>query len=467
MPDIREALSKLSSLGMHLDPEANAAEARARNVRLNAHVYPLYRAIGFQIILVVAGLHNAAVFGEVGWEALLLYAAIVEVYVLATWLALRRWFAAFPPVRGWDLSDLVFLTDLILWAGAIIVTGADQSWLWVLPLVRVADHRAAARVFDFAALAPLTYLAVALWADLRPGGAVAWDAEGFKILLLLVAGYYIAFTGRHLHRLQEQRGAALAVAAHLLGKLRERTERLDHANRARGDLLTRIRDGLGAPLVEIVGFSQTLLRSSTRRSASEEDYLQRIHRQARWVLRILDDLPDLPDVTATWPRVSLTGLMQEAAAIEAAPDPDAAEAGQPGAPPSEDAHIEPARLTLPAGDLEIRTEPRRMTALLQHLYSAARHFGDGAPQVVLRLDAATHLPDAIEVTAALPAVVGTAEAPASSDLLNPFSPTATTNQEEMGARFELNLARTIADLLGYRLELKAGTAQLRFTLRLR
>lgn len=452
MAEISDALAELRRLGMHLDPAANADHARARRARLHTRVFPLHRLVGFQVLLLLAVLHNAAVFGRVGWAALLPFAAVVEVYVVASWVALRRWFLTAPRLGGWDLSDLFFLLDLALWAWLIGVTGADRSWLFLLPLLRVADHRGAPRVFAYAWLAPASYLAVLAWTALLGGRPLAWDVELMKLGFLAAAALYIAFTGRHVLRLQEQRAAALKVATGLLGQLRERTERLDQANRARGDLLARVRDGLGAPLVEIVGFSQSLLRAGAPRGASEEDYVQRIHQQARWVLRILDDLPDLPDLSASWPKVSLTGLLQAAVRQESEIE------GDPGG------RRPPAELKIPDGDVEVRTDPRQLSALISHLLSAARHYGAAPPTAALQLDAATGLPESIEVVAAEhPAATADAPPP---DLMNPFAAAVSGDQREMGARLELTLGRSIVELLGYGLEVTSDPT-LRLTIRLR
>ena len=451
MPEIRDALSELNRLGLHLDPAANAAEEQARRVRLNTRTYPLYRVVGFQLLLLLVLLHNLAVFGDVGWRSFLWLTLAVEVYAVAAMVAVRRWFLAVPVVRGWDLADFFFLADLLLWAAVIGASGGTASWLFFLPLVRVSDHRGGPRVYTFAVAAPLTYLLVVLWAALT--GDVAWGPELVKVALLATAALYIAFTGRHVASLAEQRAAALGVATDLLRKLRDRTERLDHANRARSDLLARVRDGLGAPLVEIVGFSQSLLRAVGQRGASEQDYLQRIHQQARWVLRILEDLPELPDVTSRWPKVSLAGILQEAVARESTRGPT------PRAPRT------PADVELPPGDVEIRTEPKQLGALVEHLLSAARHFGGTAPSLEVRLDAATSLPDAVEVVT--PLRNGKGEGLGRGDLMNPFAAAVSGDQQEMGARFELSLARSLSEVLGYRLDLDSGAGRLRLTLRLR
>lgn len=53
------------------------------------------------------------------------------------------------------------------------------------------------------------------------------------------------------------------------------------------------------------------------------------------------------------------------------------------------------------------------------------------------------------------------------ELTNPFAAGIHGNQQEMAARFELSLARSLAGGLGYRLDLEASPGRLRMILRLR
>lgn len=433
--DLEHALSELRRLGMHLDPAAAADANERRRVRLNTHTYPLTRVIGFQLLLAVVVVHNAALFGGVDWGVVLLFTGVVEAYLLLSWLALRRWFLPFRAVRGWDLGDIMLATDLLLWAAAIRVTGGSSSLLWVLPLLRVADHHTVARSWVFAHLAPLAYAAAAWWPPRLPGAG--WlEGDLVKIVLLYVAGLYIAWTGVPAYRFRQQREAALTAAAALLGGVADRTERLDAARRSRSGLLEELGAGIRASLIEIVGFSRFLLRSASDRPDSERRFVERIQSESRGALRALEDLVDRP-AAPLWPRISLSGVMQKVAAAEAAEDT---------------VWRESAMLKLPPGEVEIRADERRLTTLLHHVIAACRHFEGGPPVVELKVDAATGLAEAIVVLCPRRVASGV---PA-DDMFNPFSDPAAGDQLEMTARLELSVARSIGQSLGYEVEVNAG-----------
>lgn len=432
--DLEHALSELRRLGMHLDPAAAADANERRRVRLNTQTYPVTRAIGFQLLLAVVVVHNAALFGRVEWGGILLFMGMVEAYVVLSWLVLRRWFLPFRAVRGWDLGDIMLSVDLLVWAGAIRMTGGPLSLLWVLPLLRVADHHTVARSWVFAHLAPLTY-AVAVWWPPRPAGAGGLEGDLFKMVLLYVAGMYIAWTGVPAHQHRQQREAALTAAAALLGRVADRTERLDAARRSRSGLLEELGTGIRTSLIEIVGFSRFLLRAGSDRPESERRFVERIQSESRAALRALEELADRP-AAPLWPRVSLSGLVQKVAAAEAAEDT---------------VWRESAMLKLPPGEIEIRADERRLTTLLHHVIAACRHFEGGPPVVELKVDPATNLAESIVVLCPRRVASGV---PA-GDMFNPFSDAA-GDQREMTARLELSVARSVGQSLGYEVEVTAG-----------
>ncbi len=444
--DLNQSLAELKRLGLHLDPAEADRSARDRRVRLNTRTYPATRAMGFQLLLAVVVAHNAVVFGEVAWGAELAFAVVAEAYVVLSWLALRRWFTTFPAVRGWDLSDLFFLADLLVWAGAIRVTGGPLSLLWILPLLRVADHQTVKRVWVFAHVAPLMYALAAFWPP-RPPGAPGLEIDLLKVALLYSAGLYIAWTGIPTRRYRRHREAAMAAAAALLARLTERTERLDAARRSKSALLGELGTGVRTSLIEIMGFSRFLLRTQGGRSESERSYLARIHEESGNALRALDALANGPEAPL-WPRVSLSGILQAAAAEEAA---------------ETDEWRESAVLELPGGNMEVRADGARLKALLRHTLAASRHFQGGAPRVQLRVDPATGLADAVVVVCPARPLSGARQ----EDLFNPFDDSVAGDQGEMMARLELSIARSMGQSLGYEIDVRAASPGTEVTVRLR
>lgn len=419
---------------MHLDAGAAAEATERRRVRLDTRLYPLIRALGYQLLIGVVVAHDAIVFGRVAWVPVLVFALVAESYVLLSWLAVRRWFLSFPVVLGWDLSDLFFAADLLLWAAAIHITGGPMSLLWVLPLIRVADHYAVPKVWVFVHLAPLTYALAAFWPP-RPPMAPGVEVDLLKMGILYVAGLYLAWAGIPVRRFREQREAALSAGAALLAQLTERTERLDHARRSRSALLEELSAGVRTSLIEIVGFSRFLLRSGGFRSDAEQSYVERIHGESKGALRALDRLAE-GSAAALWPRVSLSGILQQAATEEAA---------------DTDTWRESAVLELPYGDVQIRADATRLKAMLRHTLAACRHFQRGPPRVEVRIDPATGLPEAVLVSCAARALAHANR----DELFNPFSVSASGDQSEMAARLELSIARSISRSLGYDVDVAA------------
>lgn len=443
--DLNQSLEELQRLGLHLNAGDAAKSAQRRRVRLNTRTYPLTRALGFQLLIVVVMLHNAVVFDRMQWGPVLTFTLVAEAYVLLSWLALRRWFVDFPTVRGWDLSDLFFLADLVVWAGAIRATGGPLSLLWIVPVLRVADYQTVDRVWVLAHVAPLSYALAAFWPP-RPVAA-GLDSDLLKMALLYAAGMYIAWAGIPARRYREQRKAAMTAGGALLGRLAERTERLDAARRSRSALLGELGAGVRTSLIEIVGFSRFLLRSETPRSESENSYLVRIHEESQEVLRALAGLAASPEAPL-WPRVSLSGIIQAAAAEEAA---------------ETDEWREAAVLDLPEGDIEVRADGARLKALLRHTLSACRYFRSGPPRVELRVDPGTGLAEAVVMRCPAMQPAGGLH----DDLFNPFAESAVGNQREMTARLELSIARSMGQSLGYDIAIADRAPGTELTLRLR
>ena len=445
MRELESSLAELRRLGLHLHA-TEAAKARARRaVRLNTRVYPLYRALGTQLLITAVVIHNLAVFGRVGWGVVWL-ATVAELFALLSWLALRKWFVSFGHVAGWDLSDLFFVADLAVWAGAIHVAGGPRSLIWFLPLLRVADHRAAAKAMAFAHLGPLAYLGVVLAA----GSAVAWPVELAKLLLLYLAGLYIAGTGRPARRLAEEREAALRAATGFVERLRERTDRLDEAKQARSTLLDQLETDLRSSLVRIAGFYRYLIEQKPTAEAAR-GFVRQIGNESERALRLLDEA--MARESDASPRVSVNVLLRRAAEGEAA--------GKAGAEPGgEGERTDPARLVLPNRDAVMHGDPERLLVLFGHLMAAGRHMHGGRPTVELELASETGSPERVVLRVGQPEELRPAQ-----ELLEPADED-TVEPSERKARLELSMARSIAQALGYRLEARGDVRGATVTLHL-
>jgi signal transduction histidine kinase len=419
MRELERSLEALHRLGLYLDADEAAAARARRTVRLNTRVYPRYRAIGMQLLIAAVVIHNLAVFGRAGGVGLGVFVLATELYAVLSWWALRAWYTRFGAVRGWDLADLFFAADLVLWGWAIQVTGGPESLIFFLPLLRVADHRAADKAMAFAHLGPLTYLAVVLAA--APGGVV-WSVELAKLMLLYLAGVYVAWTGRPAQRAWEEREAALTAAAAIFGRLRERTERLDRAQRQRSSLVGQLGQELRGALVRIVGFSRYLVREAPVGDAAL-DFVRRIHEEGAAALEQVDRALD-PDREPEPEAVSVSALLRRTAEREA-----------------ERAAGEPAALIIPEDDATLDVDAERLTTLLGHLLAAGRHLNGGPATAELEVASETGSPERV--------VVRVDHGVEPDTLFDAFSPELGEDQSERLVRLELSMARTLARGLGY------------------
>jgi diguanylate cyclase (GGDEF)-like protein len=213
--ELRRQLSRFvaSKLGRPLADRAQQLERRAsehedHQRRLELVWVPILRLVGFSFIaVVVVPLHNLLVEG--GPPTVWVPASLgLLAYPVVSWL----WVLAFAERQGrFDVGRVLLVLDLVVGVVAIYVTGAESSWIFFLPLLRVADQIAAGfpRSLFFAHAAPLTYLAVLatrVWVD---GVALSWRTEIAKLAFLYVLGLYLSLTS--LVAESRQRGITVAL----------------------------------------------------------------------------------------------------------------------------------------------------------------------------------------------------------------------------------------------------------------
>src|SRR5688500_11741977 len=119
-----------------LQPEEIESRRKKRAFELAVLELPLLRIIGFAFVSLGLFLNNRFILGDVSLRAWGIASVLMAVYCVVSWAALYAGFRKFDR----DLS-LVFITlDVVLWTYVIYVSGAEQSWLYIILLVRVADQ---------------------------------------------------------------------------------------------------------------------------------------------------------------------------------------------------------------------------------------------------------------------------------------------------------------------------------------
>jgi signal transduction histidine kinase/ActR/RegA family two-component response regulator len=419
---------------------ASGEDARRRErrlYRLNARIIPGLRSLGLTLVLVGVVLHNALVTGEVVWGAVAALAVASGVYGLVSWLVLRRWYR---PGAAIDLGVAFLGVDIVFLALAVYITGADQSWIFWIFLLRVADQTTSSfrRTLGFSALAVLGYLAVLLYAAGPGGHSINWSTELAKLLLLLLASLYIASGARPAERLRKRLGETLNAARHYAAQLEVQSTQLESAreqaeagSRAKSEFLSRVSHELRTPMNAILGFGQLL--EMERLSDDQQTYVGEILESGRHLLDVINEVLDISRVeTGALSRslepvhlgAALRDVLERAARAAELRDVDL-----PQEPPS-------------GSDVWVRGNDRKLRQVFANLLSNAIKYNSSPGTVRL-----TCLVDAGRARVA---VTDTGPGLAPEDIQTAFAPfqRLRPNEHTTGTGLGLSVARSLLHAMG-------------------
>jgi hypothetical protein len=124
--------------------------------RLNIVQIPVFRLAGFSILILWALLYDLLVSPSFSWPSYLFFVSTMLLYCAASWRILRFGYGRIHPV---DLGMVFLLLDLVMFLWVIYRTGADNSLLFFLMVLRVADqtYTSFGRVFFFAHVTTAAY----------------------------------------------------------------------------------------------------------------------------------------------------------------------------------------------------------------------------------------------------------------------------------------------------------------------
>jgi signal transduction histidine kinase len=305
-----------------LEPE-QAARRRAQ-VKHDGNVYtvPRLRIIGFSLIaLVGVPLHNMLVTHNFSFSTFFTFFIAVELYCTATWLLL---YSYYDRVKRIDLGDFFLYTDIFVLAGAVYVTGGDQSWFFWLPLMRVFDQAVygfkRSMSFNVVATAIFFGLWFYMWAiEQRP---MDINREIAKTLFVGTAGFYIALTSGATADLRTKLVSTIRFARHAIAQLKESGYALiearrsaEQASQAKSEFMARVSHELRRPATTVIGFAQLLEMGELH--AKQRDYAARILRAGQDLGIMIDEVMDLADVqsghvTLTDGEVALAEIVEDA-----------------------------------------------------------------------------------------------------------------------------------------------------------
>ena len=302
---------------MFVDPAEAKRQSAIRRRHLNVVTYPLARAIGFQLLLVLLLGYSVLVRKEANWTPLLAYMAVVEAYCLLSWWTLARFFDR---VKAFDLG-LVFLnTDMVLWAVSVYVSGGQTSWLFFIMALRVADQSFVnfQRAVVFAHLVPFWYAAMLIYQHLVDGVAVDWSRAAAQILLLYLCSLYLLLSGRNAEALRNRSSAAMRLARDSIVQLQDRSRQLARAKEeaeaasvAKSQFLANMSHEFKTPLNAVIGYSEMLMEEPDTDPETRRSDLARIRAAGQHLLGLINEVLELA-------RLESGGANLQAEAIDAA-----------------------------------------------------------------------------------------------------------------------------------------------------
>jgi two-component system sensor histidine kinase/response regulator len=278
-----------------LDPAEIEQRRNERARRLALYDIPAMRVVGSLFLTLGVYLNNRFLAPEESvlrpWWSV---AIVLAVYAVLSWAAVRTTLFR----AEYDLTLLFLFGDIVIWSYAIYATGAEKSWLFFIPVLRVADQMQTTvrRCVAFTLWSVFCFAGMLAYVDVVDGRQVGLAVSLTKLTFIGVAGLYVAMSARTSENRRAQMAESIHVSRDLIHRLETETARAEEANAAKSDFLANMSHEMRTPLHGVIGMLQLARDGET--SPQRIRQLDMAQRSAESLLGTIDDILDFSRIEA-------------------------------------------------------------------------------------------------------------------------------------------------------------------------